>query len=250
MIKKYNYIYKITNTINGKIYIGKHSTDDLNDNYMGSGVLLSKAKKKYGIENFSKEYIAFCDNEDTLNWMERFYIRKFNARQSNIGYNLTDGGEGSLGRIISEETRKKLRGLHHSEEARKKISEAHKGKTLSEEQKRKISESRKGKSPWNKGKKNCYSEQQIQHIKEGQANMSDEAKQNRREAISKKLKGNQNCVGRIISEETRRKISESNKGKSSYIRDEEHRQKMSESIKKMHERKRLEKLKTKEETIC
>jgi len=43
-MKKYNYIYLITNTINGKIYIGKHSTDDLKDDYMGSGKILYKAK--------------------------------------------------------------------------------------------------------------------------------------------------------------------------------------------------------------
>ena len=94
-MKRYNYIYKITNKINGKIYIGKHSTDNLNDEYMGSGVLIKKAEQKYGIENFTKEYLAFCDNEETLNWLERFYIKKYNAKE--CGYNLSDGGEGPSG---------------------------------------------------------------------------------------------------------------------------------------------------------
>ena len=79
-MKQYNYIYLITNKLNGKIYIGKHSTDDLYDGYMGSGILINKAIKKYGLENFTKEYLGFCDNEDTLNYLERFYIRKYKAR--------------------------------------------------------------------------------------------------------------------------------------------------------------------------
>ena len=94
-MKTYNYIYKITNNVNGKIYIGKHSTDKLNDYYMGSGVLLKKAKQKYGIENFTKEYLAFCDTEDMLNFLERFYIKKYKATE--IGYNISDGGEGPSG---------------------------------------------------------------------------------------------------------------------------------------------------------
>ena len=167
-MKQYNYIYLITNKINGKIYVGKHSTDNLNDGYMGSGKLIKKAIQKYGIENFSKEYLAFCDGEDTLNYLEKFYIKKYKAKE--VGYNLTDGGEGLqnpnneirqkisasrkgkprfLGRTHSSNTKQKMSeshkgdknpfyGKHHSEETRIKISKAGLGKKLSEEAKQKI----------------------------------------------------------------------------------------------------------------
>ena len=75
-MKQYNYIYLITNKINGKIYIGKHSTDNLNDGYMGSGLIIKRAIAKDGKDNFTKEYLAFCDSEDTLNYLEKFYIKK------------------------------------------------------------------------------------------------------------------------------------------------------------------------------
>lgn len=54
-----HYIYRITNKINGKTHIGQHKYKKLNDSYMVSGVLLAKAKKKYGLENFEKEILEF-----------------------------------------------------------------------------------------------------------------------------------------------------------------------------------------------
>ena len=141
------YIYRITNLVNGKTYIGQHKYKNLNDNYMGSGVHLKRAQKKYGIENFTKE-ILYKDIQykDTANSVEIYAI----AKERSIGkaeYNIANGGNGPG--TCSKETKKKIseshKGKHRSEETKKKISETLKGKTLSEEQKKKISETRKGK---------------------------------------------------------------------------------------------------------
>lgn len=144
-MKAYNYIYKITNQINGKIYIGKHSTDNLNDGYMGSGKLIKKAIQKYGIENFTKEYLAFCDTDEKLNWFEKFYIKKCKAKE--VGYNLTDGGDGLLNPKAStikkmSEARKKY---CYSEESKRKISESMKCHKVTDDTKRKMSEAKLGK---------------------------------------------------------------------------------------------------------
>ena len=90
-----HYIYKITNVINGKGYIGKHSTNNINDGYFGSGATLKKAISKYGRENFNKVILCFCQSEDELNNMEMREISQHGTY--GIGYNLTKGGEGKLG---------------------------------------------------------------------------------------------------------------------------------------------------------
>ena len=130
-MKTYNYIYIITNIVNGKIYIGKHSTDDLNDGYLGSGKKLRLAKNKYGNENFKKEILAYADTEKTLNWLEKYYIRKYKSQNPEIGYNLTAGGDGHLGYHPTEYTLKlyslKRKGVKKSEQHKKKIGEGNRG---------------------------------------------------------------------------------------------------------------------------
>lgn len=108
-MKKYFTVYKITNQINGKIYIGVHVTKDIDDGYMGSGKYLKRAQEKYGIENFTKEILEYCDDKDELNEMEYHYIIQFNSINPR-GYNLTYGGDGGWDyinkNILTKEKRK------------------------------------------------------------------------------------------------------------------------------------------------
>jgi hypothetical protein len=64
-------IYKITNLINGKVYIGKHETKNINDNYFGSGKLIRRAIKKYGISNFKKEILFQFSSREEMNAKEK-----------------------------------------------------------------------------------------------------------------------------------------------------------------------------------
>ena len=147
-------IYRITNKINGKTYIGQHKYKKLNDKYMGSGVLITKAKNKYGIENFKKEILEFdIPDVDLANDWEQMYIL-FERAKGKAEYNIANGGYGKG--AVSEETKRKLsethKGKHWSEEMKQRLSEAHKGKKHSEEWSKKISEAHKGKPGPNKGK--------------------------------------------------------------------------------------------------
>lgn len=95
-------VYKITNKINGKFYIGKHQTQNLDDDYMGSGKLIKRAIIKYGVENFIKEILHVFDNEEDMNRMEKELV----VLNEN-SYNLCPGGNGGFGYINS----KKLNGF-------------------------------------------------------------------------------------------------------------------------------------------
>ena len=84
-------IYKTTNLINGKFYIGQHITEDVNDSYLGSGTYLFKAINKYGKNNFKKDILFIFDNFDDMNNKEIEIVDKyFVVRGDN--YNLSIGG--------------------------------------------------------------------------------------------------------------------------------------------------------------
>ena len=218
------YIYRITNKINGKTYIGQHKYKKLNDSYMGSGILIKKAIKKHGIENFEKEILySRIQYKETADDMEKFAIAKERA----IGkaeYNISDGGQGggalckgktpwNKGKKMSEEFCKKNSeahkgnkshlGKHHSEETKMKLSEINRGKRHSEETKKKISETYKRKYQTGEIKPSCskgmlgkkHSEESRKKISEAKKRMVSPFK------------------GKKHSDEAKRKNAEAHKGK-------------------------------------
>lgn len=127
-------IYKITNKINNKIYIGQtykpinvRFKEHLKEsNKIKSKHLICRAIKKYGKNNFTIELIDTAITKEELNAKEIYWIKQFNAKNKSVGYNLTDGGEG-------------VYGYKHSKESKEKNRKWHLGKKLSETVKKKIS---------------------------------------------------------------------------------------------------------------
>jgi len=105
-------IYEIRNRINGKIYIGVHKTNDLEDEYMGSGVILKRAISKYGVENFEKKIIeTFVDAKSAYEREKEIVDADFLKRCDT--YNLNCGGHGGFDYIVKN----KLYGFSNREVA-------------------------------------------------------------------------------------------------------------------------------------
>src|SRR5208282_436131 len=133
------YIYKITNRINNKIYIGKTNNPIKRfQNHISRSRTLKTnqpihfAIAKYSKENFTFEIIETCYDTTSLDTREIFWIEALKSNQKIIGYNITNGGEGSLGRKQTEVTKKKISkamsgsnnhlfGKHHSELEKQQI---------------------------------------------------------------------------------------------------------------------------------
>ena len=127
-------IYKTTNIINGKIYIGKDEKN--NPKYLGSGTILKLAIKKYGKENFKKEILEYCNNREFLCILEIYWIEKLQSKNPKIGYNIKNGGNGGYTYIDNEEIKYKISKNHadisgeknpmfgkkHTDESRLKMS--------------------------------------------------------------------------------------------------------------------------------
>lgn len=131
------YIYKFENKVNRKIYIGK--TKNINNRiYQHSHVTkyrntkFGNAIKKYGIDMFNFDILIIVHSRNRnnldiiLNCLEKYFIKKYNS--FNEGYNCTLGGDGTINFKHSEETKDKLRRRVVSEDTRKKIGEARRGK--------------------------------------------------------------------------------------------------------------------------
>ena len=148
---------------------------------------------------------------------EVYMIAMFGRKDLGTGilHNRTNGGDGVSGAVVSDETRRKmseaLKGKPRSKEIRRKMSEAHKGKTHSEKSRRNMSESQKGKT---------FSEETKRKLSEAKKGKTHSEETKRKLSEAKK--------GKTFSEEHKRKLSESQKGKS---RSEESKRKLSEANK-------------------
>jgi hypothetical protein len=91
--RKYHFIYKTTCLITNRWYIGMHSTNCLDDGYIGSGKRLWLSIKKYGIENHVREILEFCEDRKTLAIREKEIVT-FDLLQESLCMNLALGGHG------------------------------------------------------------------------------------------------------------------------------------------------------------
>lgn len=183
-------IYMIQNKVNNKIYIGqavdiadrwgKHKAG-LRGNYHDN-THLQRSWNKYGEDNFEFTILLECEESD-LNMYEEYYIFELMTYDDRVGYNKTYGGEGG----------------RPTEKTRRKMSESHKGKTLSEETRKKLSTINTGKT---------MSEEARKKMSEAKKNISEET----RKKLSESKKGeNHPQYGKHLSEEHRRKMSEAKK---------------------------------------
>ncbi len=93
--RKYHFIYKTTCSVNQRYYIGMHSTDDLNDGYLGSGTYLSRSIRKHGREHFSMEILELLPSRVRLKEREREIVTE-QVLADPLCMNLKVGGEGGF----------------------------------------------------------------------------------------------------------------------------------------------------------
>lgn len=89
------YLYKITNLLNNKIYVGVHKTHDMNDGYMGSGKVIKRAIEKYGIDNFRKDILETFQDEESMYAREKEFVTEDFLSREDV-YNLRRGGSGGF----------------------------------------------------------------------------------------------------------------------------------------------------------
>lgn len=150
----YHLVYLTTNEVNGKIYVGVHSTDKLEDGYLGSGTYLKLAFKKYGKDNFTRQILEVLPSSKEAYQLEKEIVDLDFVKRSDT-YNIYPGGCGALsgemnpryGTAVSDETKLKISvalqqhfseypnpftGKHHTQETKLILSKYRKGKTYPE----------------------------------------------------------------------------------------------------------------------
>jgi len=108
---KFHYVYIITNTLNGKQYVGDHSTFKLHDGYLGSGDVLKCAFRNHGKQNFKKEILAFFSTKQNAFAAQEKYIIQYNTLYPN-GYNICPNGGLGFHESFSDDTKTKMKKNH------------------------------------------------------------------------------------------------------------------------------------------
>lgn len=91
---RYGYIYKITNKVNGKIYVGKRKGSEFDEEYWGSGKKIKKALEEFGTRSFERKILEWCSTNDILKAREKYWINQLQSCNPEIGYNIAVGGVG------------------------------------------------------------------------------------------------------------------------------------------------------------
>lgn len=179
----YGYVYMLTNLVSGKKYIGQHKSEEFDKSYYGSGAEIRLAVKELGRDKFKQEVLEKCESPEELNERELYWIDYFDAVNSQDFYN--QYREANNAPIVSGKSHPRY-GTIHPDESKRKMSEAAKGRIDGD------------KNPMNQ--------------KSARKKHSDRMKQNnvakRPEVRQKIAEANSN---RVISEETRRKLSEASR---------------------------------------
>jgi len=181
-------VYCFTNLVNNKKYVGvtSQTLDGRWDRHIvcarnGSSYRFHQAIRKYGADAFESVVLEECSTSEEACALERTWIQLLGTKHYKLGYNMTDGGDGAPGREISEATREKHRqaqlGKRHSEATKQKMRESHMNHKVSDETRKKLSDLKKGENH------HYYGKPSEDHP----------------------------WFGRVHSEETRKKISESQK---------------------------------------
>lgn len=134
--KKYHFIYKTTNTITNKYYVGMHSTNNLDDGYLGSGRRIRYSINKYGSEVHTREILEYCKSRDELSKRESELVTESELKRKEC-LNLIRGGSGVYIHTHTDKTKERMRKAHigkvMSNEARIKMRNNNLGKTYSAE---------------------------------------------------------------------------------------------------------------------
>jgi group I intron endonuclease len=105
--KLFNIVYKITNLIDGKFYYGIHSTNKLEDGYLGGGVRITYAVKKYGRDNFKREIINHYPTRKEASWHEKIIVTEELTKDPQC-YNIKTGGDNENTQVFSDEAKQKI----------------------------------------------------------------------------------------------------------------------------------------------